>query len=156
IVRDTTRHERVWNWGGAVLHWLYFTALRHERAVWRQLVLWIASVCMVSSFTGGVVGLVRWRPRARCRSGRMSPYHGMIHWHHVLGIVAAVPLCTWIVSGWMSLEPGQWVSDRVIDRTMSERYTALDGPLAAFTIPPATAWQVTPMVPPAKEVRLQF
>ena len=58
IVRDTTRRERLWNWGGAVLHWLYFTELRHDRAVWRQLVLWIAGVCIVSSLTGVVVGLV--------------------------------------------------------------------------------------------------
>jgi hypothetical protein len=156
VVRDTTRHERVWNWCGAVLHWLYFTELRHDRAFRRQLVLWIAGVGKVSSFTGAIVGLARWRPRARYRSGRMSPYHGTIHWHHVLGLIAAVPLCTWIVSGWMSLEPGQWVSDRTIDRVMSERYTALDRPRASFTIPPATAWQAAPMVPPAKEVRLQF
>ena len=156
IVRDTTRRERLWNWCGAVLHWLYFTELRHARAFWRQLVLWIAGVCIVSACTGAVVGLARWRPWARYRSGRMSPYHGMLHWHHVLGLIAALPLCTWIISGWMSLTPGQWVSDRDIDRVMSERYLALDHPFAAFTVPPATAWHAAPMLSPAKEVRLQF
>src|SRR5690606_7485947 len=25
VVQDTTRHERFWNWLGAVPHWLYFT-----------------------------------------------------------------------------------------------------------------------------------
>jgi hypothetical protein len=156
IVRDTTRRERVWNWCGAVLHWLYFTELRHARAFWRQLVLWIAGVGIISACTGVVVGLARWRPRAHYRSGRMSPYHGMLHWHHVLGLIAALPLCTWIFSGWMSLEPGQWVSDRAIDRVMAARYMALDRPFTAFSISPATAWHAAPMVPPAKEVRLQF
>ena len=109
--------------GGAVLHWLYFTDCGTIGPSG-------ASLCCGSRRDGLVVYRCRGRPgtlapRARYRSGRMSPYHGTIHWHHVLGLIAAVPLCTWIVSGWMSLEPGQWVSDRAIDR-MSERYTALD------------------------------
>ena len=41
IVCDTTRRERMWNWCGAVLHWVYFTELRNAPAVWRQVVLWL-------------------------------------------------------------------------------------------------------------------
>ena len=135
IVRDTTRHERFWNWCGAVLHWVYFTELRKDRELWRQLVLWIAGMGMVVVFTGIVVGLVRWRPRRRYRSGKTSPYHGMMRWHHVLGLVAAVPLWTWIMSGWLSMEPGQWFSERRLERVMYERYAGIDQAHASFTIP---------------------
>lgn len=154
IVRDTTRSERFWNWCGAVLHWVYFTELRKEPALWRQVVLWIAGVSIVSTCTGIVVGLIRWRPQRRYQNGRMSPYHGMLRWHHVLGLAAAVPLLTWIVSGWLSLEPGHWVSDSDLDRVTYERYAGLDRPVATFTITPAVAWQAAFMDPPAKEVRL--
>jgi hypothetical protein len=126
IVRDTTRRERSWNWCGAVLHWLYFTELRKHPALWRLVVLWIAGIGMVSACTGLVVGLVRWRPQTHYRDGRTSPYHGMLRWHHVLGLAAAVPLCAWMLSGWLSLEPGQWVSERAVDRRMSERYMGLE------------------------------
>lgn len=156
IMRDTTRRERFWNWCGAVLHWVYFTELRQDRELWRQVVLWIAGIGMVSTFTGVVVGLVRWRPRARYRSGSTSPYYGMMCWHHVLGLAAALPLCTWMVSGWLSLNPGYWVSDSGLDHVAHERYTARDRAFASFTITPAIAWQAAPMSPPAKEVRLQF
>lgn len=156
IMRDTTRQERFWNWCGAVLHWVYFTELRKAPAVWRQLVLWLAGICMVSTFTGVVVGLVRWRPWARYRNGRTSPYHGMLRWHHVLGLAAGLPLCTWIVSGWLSLTPGRWVSDAALDRVTHERYTMSGGTRASFTITPATAWSAVHLSTPAKEVRLQF
>lgn len=156
IMRDTTRRERFWNWCGAVLHWVYFTELRKDRALWRQVVLWIAGVGIISTFTGVVVGLVRWRPRGRYHSGSTSPYHGMMRWHHVLGLAAALPLCTWIVSGWLSLNPGYWVSDSALDQVTHGRYAGLDGTRAAFTVMPAVAWQAASMSLPAKEVRLQF
>lgn len=149
IIRDTTRTERFWNWCGAVVHWLYFTELRKNPELWRQVVLWVAGIGIVSVLTGIVVGIVRWRPRKRYRHGRMSPYHGMMHWHHVLGLAAAVPLLTWIVSGWLSLNPGHWVSERSPDRVAHERYTGLDQAMASFTVTPATAWRVTTMNPPA-------
>ena len=154
IVRDTTRRERVWNWCGAVLHWVYFTELRQDPALWRQVVLWLSGVGIVSVLTGMVVGIARWRPRGRYRHGKTSPYHGMLRWHHMLGLAAAVPLLTWIVSGWLSLEPGQWVSDSTLDRVTHERYVGLDHTVATFTITPAVAWHAAPMSPPAKEVRL--
>ena len=156
IVRDTTRRERMWNWCGAVLHWLYFTELRHDRA-------FLAPACavIVRRRDGLVVYRCRGRaearrwPRARYRAVGchriMARYTGIMSWAWIV----AVPLCTWIVSGWMSLESGQWVSGSCYWTVMmSERYTALDHSRASFTIPPATAWHAAPMVPPAKEVRL--
>ena len=33
VVRDVTRKERVWNWLGANLHWIYPVQLRKHRPV---------------------------------------------------------------------------------------------------------------------------
>lgn len=156
VIRDTTRRERVWNWCGSVLHWLYFTELRKHPELWRQVVLWVSGVCIVSAVTGIIVGILRWRPRKRYRNGTTSPYAGMMRWHHVLGLAAAVPLLTWIVSGWLSVNPGRWVSDHTLDRVSQERYAGLDHPVASFTVTPEAAWRLAPMSPPAKEVRLRF
>ena len=111
----------------SVVHWLYFTELRQHPEVWRQVVLWVSGVCIVSAVTGIVVGILRWRPRTRYRNGTTSPYAGMMRWHHVLGLAAAVPLLTltWIVSGWLSLNPGRLIADRGFDRVSRERYGGL-------------------------------
>jgi hypothetical protein len=79
-----------------------------------------------------------------------------MRWHHVLGLVAAVPLLTWMVSGWLSLNPGRLISDRGVDRAAYERYSGLDRPVSAFTVSSAVAWQTVPMTPPAKEARLRY
>jgi hypothetical protein len=146
----------VWNWCGAVLYWVYFTELRQAPAVWRQVVLWLAGLGIVTELTGSVVGLVRWRPRGRARPGRRTPYQGLLRWHHLLGLAAAGPVCTWVISGWLSLEPGRWVAERDVDRVTYERYAALERMRSPFTVTPAEAWDAAAMDPPAKEVRLEW
>lgn len=100
-----------------------------------------------------MIGLVRWRPRARYRQGAASPYHGMMRWHHVLGLVAAVPLSMWSVSGWLSLTPGHWVSDDTPDHATYERYLHSEAGSVAFRSPLAA---LAHRLSPAKETRLQF
>ena len=151
-----TAVERFWNWCGAVLHWLYFTELRKAPELWRQVVLWVSGICIVSAVTGIVVGIVRWRPRKRYRNGTTSLYSGMMRWHHVLGLAAAVPLLTWIVSGWLSVNPGRYLSDRGLDRVSRERYAGLDHPVALFTTSTEVAWRTAQLSPPAKEVLLRY
>ena len=141
---------------GSVVHWLYFTELRQHPEVWRQVVLWVSGVCIVSAVTGIVVGILQWRPGKRYRNGTTSPYAGVMRWHHVLGLAAAVPLLTWIVSGWLSVNPGRYVLDRGLDRASLERYAGLDHPVAPFTVMPEVAWRSASTYPPAKEVRLRF
>ncbi len=36
----------------------------------------------------------------------MTPYRGWMLWHHVSGLAGGVMLTTWIVSGWLSVDPG--------------------------------------------------
>ena len=80
----------------------------------------------------------------------------MMRWHHVLGLAAAVPLLTWIVSGWLSVNPGRYLSDRGLDRVSRERYAGLDHPVASFTTSPEVAWRTAQLSPPAKEVLLRY
>src|SRR6185312_13812815 len=43
-VQVTTAHERFWNWLGAIPHWLYFSELRRNTALWSQVVIWTSLI----------------------------------------------------------------------------------------------------------------
>ena len=53
------------------------------------------------------IGVLRIRLRNRFKGGRMSPYRGWKRWHHWFGLTGGVLLTTWIVSGWLSVDPGR-------------------------------------------------
>ena len=107
VVRDAPRTERLWNYAGAWIHWLYplrGTALdRH----WADIVNWLSIAGIALTLTGTVVGLMRWRFRSTYhRSGSHSPYQGrMMRWHHITGLLFALVTLTWIFSGLMSMNP---------------------------------------------------
>lgn len=108
VVRDTTRRERIWNWLGSVPHWLYFTPLRADPPLWRTVVIWISGACIVAAVSGMVLGILRVRLRTRYRGNRRSPYQGWMRWHHIAGLLGGVFLTTWVVSGWLSMDPNGW------------------------------------------------
>lgn len=122
IVLDTTRTERVWNWLGSIPHWIYPTVLRKDGALWRQVVLWISGVCMLVAVSGIWIGILRVRLRRRYSSGRITPYRGWMAWHHVTGFFAGVFVLTWMFSGWLSLNPGDFFAARDPSREMLLRY----------------------------------
>lgn len=127
VVRDTRRSERFWNWLGAVPHWLYFTPIRQHAPRWRQLVLWSAGACIAVAVTGIWIGWLRLRVRRRFAHGSMggtSPYHGWMAWHHVAGLVGALFLQAWLISGWLSVNPNRWFSGRGFDSAALQRYGA--------------------------------
>ncbi|MBB6125363.1 putative iron-regulated membrane protein [Sphingobium subterraneum] len=106
VMLDTNRTERFWNWLGSVPHWLYFTVVRQDNALWRQVVMWVAAPCIVVGVTGFWIGILRARlGRRRYRDGRMSPYRGWMLWHHWAGFLGGLFLITWIFSGWLSVDP---------------------------------------------------
>ena len=133
VVRDTTRHERFWNWLGAVPHWLYFTPIRADPPFWRDLVLWISGASIVSAGTGLIIGILRIRVRSRYRSGRMTPYTGWFTWHHLAGLIGGVFLLTFIVSGWLSMDPNHWFQRAAADPQALQRYAGLTGPATTTT-----------------------
>ncbi|MFA9218345.1 MAG: PepSY domain-containing protein [Sphingomonadaceae bacterium] len=105
VVRDTARAERLWNWAGSVIHWIYFTPLRSAREPWRLAVMWTSAAAFGMVLSGMVIGILRLRLRRRYAGGRITPYQGWKRWHHLLGTVVGVAALTWLFSGWLSVNP---------------------------------------------------
>lgn len=136
IVLDTSRTERIWNWFGSIPHWIYPTILRKDGALWRQLVLWISGVCMVVAASGIWIGIQRVRLRRRYAGGAITPYRGWMAWHHISGFFAGVFVLTWIFSGWLSLDPGDFFARRELSRELMARYAEHDAPSIAAEFSP--------------------
>ncbi|WP_375454607.1 PepSY domain-containing protein [uncultured Methylobacterium sp.] len=124
VALDTSRHERAWNWLGAVPHWLYLTPLRAQAALWRDVVLWVSGLCIAGAGSGFVLGLLRLR----------APYRGWARWHHIGGLAGGLALMSFIVSGWLSVNPNRWFSPRTPTPAMLERYAAAPGPRAGLDL----------------------
>jgi len=110
VALATTRQQRFWNWLGSIPHWIYFTELRANQPLWRQVNLWVSGPAILVAVSGIWIGILRVRVRGRYPGGRLSPYHGWKLWHHWLGIIGGLFLLTWIASGWLSVNPNQWLS----------------------------------------------
>ena len=106
VVRDAPRAERLWNYAGAWIHWLYPFRGNMFNAYWTDIVNWLSVAGIVVTLAGAIVGTLRWRFTRRYKSGSRSPYQGfMMRWHHITGLVFAVITLTWIFSGLMSMNP---------------------------------------------------
>ena len=122
VVLDTHRSERSWNWLGSVIHWVYFTPLRMERELWRQVVLWLAFAGVILATLGLWLGIQRARFNRRYSGDRVTPYRGWARWHHIIGLSAGIFCITWLFSGWLSLTPFGWFSDRDLSARESEHW----------------------------------
>lgn len=110
-VMRTTRSSRGVAYVGAVLHWLYFTPLRRHGTVWIQSVIWLSMIGCVLCLSGLVWGVWRWSPsrRFRLRAGdQLTPYAGLMRWHHYAGLIFGLTTFTWTLSGGLSLDPWNW------------------------------------------------
>lgn len=106
VMLDANRIERVFNYVGAWLHWLYIFRGGIFDASWSDIVIWLSCFCVLIALTGTIVGVMRWRFNGRYRSGSRSPYPaGMMRWHHTFGLVFALTTITWVFSGLMSMRP---------------------------------------------------
>lgn len=133
VVQDAPHVQQRWNYAGAWLHWLYFLRMQSVDPVWTWVVIVLSALCTVAAISGIVVGVWRWRFRGHYRTGAKTPYvEPWMRWHHLIGLVAAAFIFTWIFSGLMSMNPlGVFSSTReAID---SGRYrggtVAVDGAL---------------------------
>ncbi|QNK65647.1 PepSY domain-containing protein [Variovorax sp. PAMC26660] len=106
VVRDAPRAERLWNYAGAWIHWLYpLRGIGLDR-YWADIVNWLSIIGIAVTLTGTVVGVMRWRFGRTYKSGSHSPYQGfMMRWHHITGLLFALVTLTWIFSGLMSMNP---------------------------------------------------
>lgn len=106
VVRDASRHERVWNYAGAWIHWLYPLRGGGLDRYWANTVNWLAIAGCVMVLAGATAGLLRWRFRQPYRSGARTPYpDAIMRWHHIGGLLFASIAGTWIFSGLMSMNP---------------------------------------------------
>jgi hypothetical protein len=142
IVLDTTRTERIWNWLGSIPHWIYPTLLRQDGPLWRQVVLWISGICMLAAVSGIWIGGLRVRLRRRYSGGSITPYRGWMAWHHVTGFFAGMFVLTWIFSGWLSLDPGEFFAGRGPSREMALRYAGHDAPNFPWLLAWRPAWDI--------------
>jgi len=104
VVQDTHRTERFWNWLGAVPHWLYFTPLRKDGALWSNVVIYASLLGVFLTLTGLYVGL-----RMYGRGKRKSPFRGVALWHHWTGLIFGLVTLTWVFSGLASMQPWGWL-----------------------------------------------
>ncbi|MNJ25654.1 hypothetical protein D3C77_201050 [compost metagenome] len=108
VVRDVSAQERLWNWVGAWLHWVY--PLRGGVVdQWAgDVVIYLSLAGTVVAVLGLVIGLMRWRFGTPYRSGARSPYPaGFARWHHIGGLLFGVVLIAWMFSGLVSMQPWQ-------------------------------------------------
>ncbi|BFM15900.1 PepSY domain-containing protein [Maricurvus nonylphenolicus] len=122
VVRDVNQSERVWNWLGANLHWLYPVQLRKHPSLWADVVIVISLIACLVVLTGAIVGIQRLRIRKPYRGKDYTPYTGMAKWHHLLGLGALVFLSTYTLSGLMSMNPWGIFDDKQRLEPQLERY----------------------------------
>lgn len=106
VVLDAPRAQRLWNYAGAWLHWLYMFRDRAIDPVWSWIVIVLSAVGTLTALSGSLIGIWRWRFSHRYKSGSRSPYREpYLRWHHITGLLFAGIVCTWIFSGLMSMNP---------------------------------------------------
>lgn len=110
LVQVTTARQRFWNWLGAIPHWLYFARLRHDGRLWTRVVIWTSLAGCLLAATGLYLGIQRFVRRPQ---GRLSPYRGLLLWHHVPGFLAGVFALTWVASGLISMNPWGFLESTV-------------------------------------------
>ncbi|WP_331312550.1 hypothetical protein [Methylobacterium mesophilicum] len=122
IALDTTRSERAWNWVGAVVHWIYLTPLRARVELWRTVLLWLSGFAALGALSGLAIGIWRLRLRRRYAAGAVTPYRGLARWHHLFGLAGGIGLSTFILSGWISMNPNRWFASTAAPAAIGAAY----------------------------------
>jgi len=130
VVMRTTTSGRTWGYLGAVFHWLYFTPLRRDAALWNSTIVWTSLAGTVMALAGFVWGLWRFSPRRPYRLKRQlsrTPYAGLVKWHHYAGLIFGLTTITWVFSGLLSMDPWDWHPSTA--PTRAQREAVSQGPL---------------------------
>lgn len=146
VVQRTTGAARVLNWLGAVPHWLYPTLLRQYPKLWTQVVIWTSLAGVFLTLAGLYLGILSWRP---FRDKRLSPFRGLMTWHHLTGLATGVLTLTWVASGLVSMNP--WGFLESPDDPGPARVA---GPPPAFAEVQAALESVAAHAPAVAQVRL--
>ena len=123
VLQRTQGDERVWNYLGAIIHWMYPTMLRRHWALWDQVVWWGSFLGVVTTIIGLGLGVKHVRSFSSvARLNGYSPFSGWLRVHHLFGLFAGVLVLTWIVSGWLSMDHGRMFSIPEPDRSRMKAY----------------------------------
>ena len=107
FLQRTTSFQRYWNYVGAIPHWIYPTILRKNWALWDAVVWWLSLAAIITAVLGVYLGISQWlRVRRRLRA-IISPFRGLLRWHHIVGLFSGVIIVSWIFSGWLSMDHGR-------------------------------------------------
>lgn len=125
LVMDTTAFERQWNTVGAVIHWLYVPLLRRHWALWDQTVWWLAAAGFITAVSGLILGI---QHIVRDQGQRLnSQFPRIKRWHHLGGMAVGAVVCTWLLSGMLSMDHGRWFSRG--EPTVDQRQRFMGGTL---------------------------
>jgi hypothetical protein len=120
VVMATDRPSRRWAYVGAVPHWLYFAALRRHSTLWIRSMIGLSLAGCVLALSGLVWGVRQAVAATRARREKqaarrvsergapLSPYSGLLRWHHYAGLVFGLFAFTFLLSGLLSLDPWTW------------------------------------------------
>lgn len=139
VVMKTTASGRRWGYLGAVVHWVYFTPLRRQSALWNNLIVWVSIAGTVLAVAGFAWGLWRLSPFERYRlkqAQSRTPYAGLMKWPHYAGLIFGATTITWIFSGLLSMDPWAWSPSTA--PTPAQRAAVSRGPLHPADVPLAS------------------
>jgi hypothetical protein len=146
VVQRTTRAGRAFNWLGAVPHWLYPTLLRQYPKLWTQVVIWTSLAGVFLTLVGLYLGVLSWRPFG---DRRLSPFRGLMTWHHLTGLATGILTLTWVASGLISMNPWGFLEGG--DDPSAAR---IAGPPPAFAEVQAALESVAARAPAVAQVKL--
>jgi hypothetical protein len=122
VVQRTRGYERAWNWLGSVIHWIYFVPIRKSFALWDWTVWGLALVGLSTAAVGIWLGVTRTNKKLNSKRPAISPFRGLMRWHHLLGLVAGVFVVCWITSGWLSMDHGRLFSEGTAGEAAARAY----------------------------------
>lgn len=136
VVQRTLGYERGWNWFGSIVHWIYFVPIRKTFALWDWSVWAMSLVGLTTTVAGLWLGVSRTRKKLKSRRPEVSPFRGLLRWHHILGLAAGAFVLCWITSGWLSMDHGRLFSEGVPTEAAAAAYRGGTGNDAAagFTV----------------------
>lgn len=99
IIQHTTQSARWSARLGAIPHWAYFSFLRQRTGAWEKVIIILSTLGLVVSISGIIVGIIRLK-----RKKGITPYKKFWYkWHHLSGFFFGLFLCTFILSGMISV-----------------------------------------------------
>jgi hypothetical protein len=143
VVIDTSSHDRFWTWLARVPHLVEIPWMREHAVAWRNLMLWSTGLATLVLISGMWLGITRLSLVKRYSEGRVSPFHGWMLWHHLLGIVGGLTLFTWVGTAWIYMHPGQYLESTAIPKTALQAYTGHKG--ADFPLSAAKTGAIAPV-----------